>query len=156
MSDQVEIDGILADAEKALRASQAEVDVVDGEAPQVIEAPLTDGAVVPESRAGHVPFEPPFSARQGLGENLARILKISVPVIVRLACRSMRVREIMKLATGSIIEFDKPADSDLDLMVDGVVIGHGEAVKVGENFGLRVLHILSVREKIEALKRKDR
>lgn len=83
--------------------------------------------------------------------NVKRILNVKVPVIVRLAHRSMRVKEVMQFATGSIIEFDRPADAELDLMINNQIVGYGHAVKVGENFGLRVLHILSMHEKIQAL-----
>ena len=72
-------------------------------------------------------------------------------MIVRLAHRKMRVKAIMQFATGSIIEFDKPADGELDLMINNEVVGRGQAVKVGENFGLRVLRVLSLEEKIELL-----
>ncbi|MBN1346154.1 MAG: FliM/FliN family flagellar motor switch protein [Phycisphaerae bacterium] len=83
--------------------------------------------------------------------DVQRILRIEVPVIVRLAHRAMRVREVMQLASGSIIEFDKAADAELDLMINNEIVGYGQAVKVGENFGLRVLRILSLQEKIAAL-----
>ena len=59
--------------------------------------------------------------------------------------------EIVNLTTGAIVEFEKPSDSPLDLMINNKCIGHGQAVKVGENFGLRVTIIGSVRERIQAL-----
>ncbi len=82
---------------------------------------------------------------------LARVLQIEVPVIVRLASRIMSVGEIMELSTGSIVEFEKSTDSPLDLMINNKCIGQGRAVKVVESFGLEVLKIASVQEKIEAL-----
>ena len=80
-----------------------------------------------------------------------RILRLSVPVIVRLAERTMPMSEILGITTGSIIEFEKPADSELDLMINNKCIGIGQAVKVGENFGLRVTAIGTVRERIQAM-----
>jgi flagellar motor switch protein FliN/FliY len=80
-----------------------------------------------------------------------RILCLEVPVIVRLAERTMPLSEIVGLSTGAIIEFDKPADSQLDLMINNKCVGQGQAVKVGENFGLRVTNVGSVRDRIKAM-----
>jgi len=82
---------------------------------------------------------------------LARLLKIELPVIVHLAENRMPLSEIMRLSTGAIIEFEKGFDSELDLRVNNMCIGQGEAVKVGENFGLRITRIGSVRDRIQAL-----
>lgn len=87
----------------------------------------------------------------GRQDHLERILRLEVPVIVQLAERRMPLREIMGLTTGAIIEFEKPSDADLELMINNKRIGHGQPVKVGENFGLRVSRIESVRDRIKAL-----
>lgn len=83
--------------------------------------------------------------------NLQRVLHLEVPVIVRLAERSMPLSEILNLTSGAIIEFDKSAEGELDLLINNKCIGHGMAVKVGENFGLRVTRIGSVQDRIKAL-----
>ncbi len=74
-------------------------------------------------------------------QNQAQALKLEVPIIVRLAERIMRVSEVLDLAPGSIIELPKSAESELDLLVNNRPVGVGVAVKVGENFGLRVTHM---------------
>ncbi|MEE9294721.1 MAG: FliM/FliN family flagellar motor C-terminal domain-containing protein [Phycisphaerae bacterium] len=70
-----------------------------------------------------------------------RIDPVQVSVIVRLAERDMSVDQILGLSVGTIIEFEKPADEELDLVVSNVTIGAGNAVKCGENFGLRVIKV---------------
>ena len=42
---------------------------------------------------------------------------------------------------GAIIEFVKSSSEPLELMINNKVIAHGETVKVGENFGLRITRI---------------
>jgi flagellar motor switch protein FliN/FliY len=135
---QIEVDAILAQAEGALNKLGA---AVEG-------TPLSDSAFAPAS------CDVADGARKvGVrgDSNLARVLKLEVPVIVKLAERKMPVKAIVKLASGSIIEFDKPADDELDLLINNKCVGHGGAVKVGENFGLRVTAICGVRDKIEAM-----
>ena len=73
--------------------------------------------------------------------DLKTIRGMEVPLIVRLGERSMTVAELMALAPGSIIEIPKPADDELDLLINNQRIGVGTAVKVGENFGIRVTAI---------------
>ena len=118
--------------------------------------PAADAGPAPVS-AGRPPVPPPKAPDPGTAipgprlEDPARLLYIEVPVIVRLARTTMPLGDIVSLSTGAIIEFDKPSDSQLDLMINNKCIGQGQAVKVGENFGLRVNSIGSVRERIKAM-----
>ncbi len=72
-------------------------------------------------------------------------------MIVRLGERTLTTREVLALVPGSIIELPKNADEPLDLMVNNRQIGVGTAVKIGENFGIRIIGIGGVRERIEAM-----
>lgn len=82
---------------------------------------------------------------------LDAILKLEVPVIVRLGQKNLKLKEVTDLAPGQIIELNKPADDELDLMVNNIPIGQGQAMKVGENFGLSISFIGDVKSRIEAL-----
>lgn len=77
----------------------------------------------------------------GPSPEVRRLLRLRVPVIVKLAERKMRLSEVTALSTGTIIEFEKPAEQPLDLMVNNVTIGQGDVVKIGENFGLRITRV---------------
>ena len=79
------------------------------------------------------------------------ILSLEVPVIVQIAERTMPVEDVMSMAPGSIIELPKAADQDLDILVNNKAIGTGTAVKVGENFGVRVSYIGDVSRRISAM-----
>ena len=85
------------------------------------------------------------------GSELKRILRISVPVIVNLAERKLTLAEVLRLGMGAIIEFSKSSDEMLTLLVNNKPIAVGEAVKVGENFGLRITQIGDVRQIIRTL-----
>jgi flagellar motor switch protein FliN/FliY len=83
--------------------------------------------------------------------DLSSALRLEVPVIVRLGERTLTLGEVIGLAPGAIIELPKTAEAELDLLVNNKQIGTGTAVKVGENFGLRISYIGDVRERIEAM-----
>lgn len=85
------------------------------------------------------------------GSELQRILGLEVPVSATLAERHMDIQSIIQIKVGTILEFDVPSESDLSLEVSNRPIGHGQAVKVGENFGLRITRIGTVQDRIGAM-----
>ena len=94
--------------------------------------------------------QPPTPKSPGNAE-LQRILGLEVPVIVKLAERRLMLSEVMRLGTGAIIEFFKSSEEPLELLINNKVIGRGETVKVGENFGLRITQVGDVKQVIKAL-----
>jgi flagellar motor switch protein FliN/FliY len=66
------------------------------------------------------------------------ILKVRVPLQVTLAAQRKSVQEIIELGPGSIVKFDKTCDQPLELMLGDRPLAHGEVVKVGDKFGLRI------------------
>jgi flagellar motor switch protein FliN/FliY len=91
-------------------------------------------------------------SRQGTPQQeLARILKLQVPMIVKLAERKLSLSEVMRLGNGAIIEFIKRSDEPLELLVNNKAVAVGETVKVGENFGLRITQIGDLKSTIQSL-----
>lgn len=79
-----------------------------------------------------------------------RILGLEVPISVSLAEKSMKIEAILKIEVGTIVEFDVLFDAELTLYTANHPIGKGHAVKIGENFGLRVTTITPVAERVDA------
>ncbi len=102
-----------------------------------VEAESAAGASEPR----YVDHLPPGFELKASSDQLKRIEPLRVPVIVRLAERAMSIDQILNVSVGTILEFDRPSDAELDLVVNNVVIGTGNAVKCGENFGLRIIKI---------------
>ena len=88
--------------------------------------------------------------------DLKRILRLQVPVIVKLAERKLTLAEVMRLGVGAIVEFSKSSEEPLELLINNKPIGVGETVKVGENFGLKITQIGDVRQIIRSLGGHDR
>jgi len=78
-------------------------------------------------------------------------LRLEVPLIVQLGERSLTVSEVLGLFPGAIIELPKNAEDELDLLVNNKQIGTGSAVKVGENFGIRINYLGDIKTRIAAL-----
>jgi len=92
--------------------------------------------------------DPAAGPKQG---ELQHILRLPVPVIVKLAERKLLLSEVMRLGVGAIIEFVKSSEEPLELLINNKTIGVGEAVKVGENFGLRIKQVGDVKQVIASL-----
>lgn len=75
------------------------------------------------------------------------LLRIEVPVIVTLAEKRQPLGWIVELGPGSIIQFDKSCEEMLELDVGGRPIATGEAVKVGDKFGLRITSVVLPEER---------
>jgi flagellar motor switch protein FliN len=138
-----------------MAGAQAEIDAllaeVQAQSPGVLAAAVA-GAGGETVAGGGAATEPGARPDRQVPEGLGRILQLKVPLMVVLAQRKMPVHEILNFCIGSIIEFEKPSDEELELLVNNRSIAFGHAVKVGENFGLRVARIHDVRSRIDALR----
>ncbi|MCG8585191.1 MAG: FliM/FliN family flagellar motor C-terminal domain-containing protein [Pirellulales bacterium] len=84
------------------------------------------------------------------------LLKVEVPVSVKLAGKKQTVDEILRLGAGSIIQFDKGCDEMLEMEAGEQTIAEGEAVKVGDKFGLRITSIILPDERFETVRNQQR
>ena len=83
--------------------------------------------------------------------NLGLILSIPIDVSVELGRARMSVFDLLQLGQGSVIELPRLASDLIDLTVNEKVMAKGEVVVVNENFGMRVLEVDSVRDRIRNL-----
>jgi flagellar motor switch protein FliN/FliY len=113
------------------------------------------GSIPGTSRSGEAQKAAPVAESAPLmgqvPNELRRLLAIEVPVIVQLGARRLTIGEVMRFSVGAIIEFHKSADEELDLLVNNKTVGKGHAVKVGENFGIKISTISPVKETIRKL-----
>lgn len=75
------------------------------------------------------------------------LLRIPITVVVTLAEKRQPLGRILELGPGSIIQFDKSCDEALELEAGGRTVAMGEAVKVGEKFGLRITSMIMPEER---------
>ncbi|GAE29256.1 flagellar motor switch phosphatase FliY [Halalkalibacter hemicellulosilyticus] len=85
--------------------------------------------------------------------NLNMLLDIPLQVTVELGRTKRSIKEILEFSQGSIIELDKLAGEPVDILVNQKLIAKGEVVVIDENFGVRVLDIVSQEARINHLKK---
>lgn len=83
--------------------------------------------------------------------NLDLILDVPLRISVVLGKTKKPIKEVLNLTPGSVVELEKISNEPVDILVNGTLIAHGEVVVINENFGVRLTHIISTRERLNNL-----
>lgn len=84
--------------------------------------------------------------------DLQMLMGVPVTLSVEVGKTRMPIRELLQLGQGSIIDLDRETDAPLDLLVNGTLIAQGEVVTIGKKFGLRLIDVISPRDRLKKLK----
>lgn len=104
-------------------------------------APATVAPVAP--RASVLPE----AAKSAGPDPLVRLRTLPVQVSVRLAEKKITVSQLLGISSGALITFPKSCEAQLDLYVNNARYCRGEAVKIGENFGLKINEVGTTEER---------
>ncbi len=88
------------------------------------------------------PLESKTSAGGGATGNLGLVMDVPLQVRAQLGATKMFVKDVLQLAQGSVVEFDKLAGEALDVYVGDKLVARGEVVVVNEKFGVRLTDIV--------------
>lgn len=136
-------------AAKPEEALQAAAEATPAEKPEAKAAAKEATGGKPAAAA---PRSRPVSLRE-LPIYSRSLLRVKVPVVVTLAQKRQPISRIVELGPGSIIQFDKSCEEMLDLCLGGRKIANGEAVKVGDKFGLRITNVVLPDERFHPIKK---
>jgi flagellar motor switch protein FliN/FliY len=75
-------------------------------------------------------------------DNIRLLLDIELEVSVELGRARMRIRDVLSLGEGSIIELDKVVGEPVEIYANNKLIARGEVVVIDEDFGVRVTEIV--------------
>jgi len=76
---------------------------------------------------------------------------VPLQVSVEVGRSNILLRDLLQMGEGYVIELDKLAGEPLDLYVNSRLIAKGEAVLVGDKFGIRLTDVVSTSDRIEKL-----
>jgi flagellar motor switch protein FliN/FliY len=103
----------------------------------------------------HSVVHPPEGALKKSGGAAARGLEflydVPLQISVEVGRSKILLRDLLKMGEGYVIELDKLAGEPLDLYVNSRLIAKGEAVLVGDKFGIRLTDVVSTSDRIEKL-----
>ncbi len=94
---------------------------------------------------------PDFSANEkDIGETTVDYtnLLMNVPLNVRVEIgkTKMPMREVLKLAQGSIIKLEKQAGAPVDIIANDQTVARGDVIVIEDNFGVRITEIITSRK----------
>lgn len=90
-------------------------------------------------------------AQPGAG-SLALVMDVPLEVTVELGRTTQRVRDILDLGPGAVVELDRMAGEPVDVLVNGRLVARGEVVVIDEAFGVRITDIVGQEERIGRLR----
>ena len=70
-------------------------------------------------------------------------MDVELPVSVSFGRTRVRLQEILKLITGSIVELDRSISEPVEVIVNNCVVARGEVVVVDGNYGVRISEVMS-------------
>ena len=85
-------------------------------------------------------------------ENVDMLLDIELDVTIELGRTDLSIKRILEMGPGSIVELNRMAGEPVDLLVNNKVVAKGEVVVVDENFGIRIVSLVSPEERIKSLR----
>jgi flagellar motor switch protein FliN/FliY len=83
--------------------------------------------------------------------NLAALLDIDLPLIVRFARTEMSLRSLTQLGPGSMVDMGRSPDAPVQLLIGSQVIAEGEVVVVTGNYGVRITSLVSPADRLKAM-----
>jgi flagellar motor switch protein FliN/FliY len=106
-----------------------------------------------ETQDSSLPLEvqPELSPRASSTLNL--LMDVELPVSVSFGRTRVRVQEILKLITGSIIELERSISEPVEVIVNNCVVARGEVVVIEGNYGVRISEVMSRQERLQESQR---
>jgi len=96
--------------------------------------PATEAAI---PSPAPTPAKPPSTG----DSHLDLLLGVDLNLTLRFGQRTLTLREILELTSGSIIELDRQVQEPADLLLGDKLIARGEVVIVDGNYGLRITEV---------------
>ena len=77
----------------------------------------------------------------------------NIPVVLsaEVGRSSLKIKDLLRLSEGSVVEFDRLAGEAIDVRVNNTIIAKGEVVVVNERYGIRLTQVLEAADRIRKI-----
>ena len=79
------------------------------------------------------------------------IENIPVTLAIEVGRATLKIRDLMRLTQGSVVELDRLAGEPLDIVVNDTVVAQGQVVLVNDRYGVRLTQVISAADRIKNL-----
>lgn len=90
-------------------------------------------------------------SKGGEPSNIGLLMDVFMEVTVEIGRTRRKIKDILSMGEGTIVELDKAAGESVDILVNHKLIARGEIVVIDENFGVRVTEIVDPLTKIDGM-----
>jgi flagellar motor switch protein FliN/FliY len=99
-----------------------------------------------------VPEELVDAPSGGAGDiDLEMLMGVPVTMTVEVGRKSLTIKELLSLTPGAVVSFDRSVTEPMDIMINGTLVARGEVVSADGKFGLRLVDVVSPKERLEQL-----
>jgi len=85
-------------------------------------------------------------------EKVSFLLDVPLEVTVEIGSTLMPIEDVLKLNPNSVVELDRFINEPVDLKVNGKVIAKGELYTVHNNFGIKIIEIITPEDRMKIVK----
>jgi len=93
----------------------------------------------------------PLPDQSNLAREMEFLYGVPLQVSVEVGRARILLKDLLQMGEGYVVELDKQAGAPLDLYVNSRLIARGEAVKVGDRFGIKLTEVVSQSDRIQHL-----
>jgi len=83
--------------------------------------------------------------------NLEAIMHVPLEISVELGRTQMPLHTIARLNHGMVIELDKEANAQVNILANGSIFARGEVVTTGDRLGVKITEIIPTAARVSAL-----
>lgn len=94
-------------------------------------------------------FTPESSDKGQIHSDVLQNIPVTLSIEVGRAV--IKIRDLMRLTQGSVVELDRIAGEPLNLLVNNTVVAQGEVVLVNDRYGIRLTRVVPASERLENL-----
>ncbi len=114
----------------------------------------TEGAEeqLPAEQAQQAEYEPTledFKPTMPGNINPEVLQNIVVNLSIEVGRAEIKIKDLMRLTQGSVVELDRIAGEPLDLLVNNSVVAQGEIVLVNDRYGVRLTRVVPSSERLK-------
>jgi flagellar motor switch protein FliN/FliY len=92
-----------------------------------------------------------FQVSQPGNINPEVLQNISVNLSIEVGRTNIKIKDLMRLTQGSVVELDRIAGEPLDLLVNDTVVAQGEVVLVNDRYGIRLTRVVPSTDRLKSL-----
>jgi len=105
---------------------------------------MTDATATSENQTGGDPG-------QAQAANLEAIMHVPLEISVELGRVKMPLHSIARMNKGMVIEMNKDANAEVQILANGSIFAKGEVVSTGDKLGVRITEIVPPSARISSL-----